>query len=786
MNTAKRICRILLAATFVLLIVSSPLAQTVSAEVNEKVVRVGWYESSFNSKDDEGRRTGYAYEYQQKIASYTGWKYEYVEASWPALMQMLVEGKIDLMSDVSYTPQRAEKMLFSTVPMGEEEYYLFTTPNNADVNTDDYSTFNGKTVGINQGSVQIELFNEWAKNNNLQMTVIELTSSLNDSLAMLASGQIEFYVSPETMQENAYVLPVAKIGSSSFYFSVNQNRPDLLSELNIAMDKIANENPYYNLQLYSKYLHYSKMHRYFSSEELSWLEEHKKIRVGYQDNYLAFCAQDKETGELIGALKDYLKEASTCMENAKVEFETISFPTSEEALAALKRGEIDCMFPANLTDYYGELEGYYITDPLMTTEMSAIIQEGDKDSFFSREKVTVAVNTGNTNYDMFLINHFPNWRPLYFRNSEECLKAISQGKAECLIISNYRYNNLIETCKKLDLTSVPIGIEMDYCYAVNRGDTVLYSILNKMNSSISPLVVTSALASYYRADDFQASFGYFLLENITVILTAAVAVLFLVLFLLQRNVKEKKNVSEKEKLISATQHDELTGLYIRSYFYEYANQIFTENPDVPMDAIVLNINQFHAVNGMNSYEFGDTVLKELGKEILTFLSENGGIATRTEADHFAIYCSQLKNYYDLYNQLQARLDSLSSKNSIQLRMGVMQWQKGVEPKKMIDGAIIACNLARTLYKEPMLVYNDDMREKEVFEQTLLKDLRKGLENEEFQICYQPKFDIQKNPCKLKGAEAHSPKGSSSEESFGTCSPSFPAPYQRTPRCSRSA
>ena len=38
----------------------------------QKVVRVGWYESPFNFSDRFGRRSGYAYECQQKIAAYTG------------------------------------------------------------------------------------------------------------------------------------------------------------------------------------------------------------------------------------------------------------------------------------------------------------------------------------------------------------------------------------------------------------------------------------------------------------------------------------------------------------------------------------------------------------------------------------------------------------------------------------------------------------------------------------------------------------------------------------------
>ena len=93
-------------------------------------VRVGWYDSSFNSMDASGRRSGYAYEYQLKVASYAGWKYEYVSGSWPALMQMLIDGEIDLMSDVSYTPNGKRRCSFRSSAMGTEEYYLFIAPGN--------------------------------------------------------------------------------------------------------------------------------------------------------------------------------------------------------------------------------------------------------------------------------------------------------------------------------------------------------------------------------------------------------------------------------------------------------------------------------------------------------------------------------------------------------------------------------------------------------------------------------------------------------------------------------
>ena len=44
------------------------------AKAEGKLIRVGWYESSFNRTDSFGRRSGYAYEYQMKLAAYTGWR----------------------------------------------------------------------------------------------------------------------------------------------------------------------------------------------------------------------------------------------------------------------------------------------------------------------------------------------------------------------------------------------------------------------------------------------------------------------------------------------------------------------------------------------------------------------------------------------------------------------------------------------------------------------------------------------------------------------------------------
>ena len=179
MRLTKRIFDAVRSTLMLMLAVLAALALPVAAHAQESetIVRVGWYESPFNTTDELGRRSGYAYDYQQKIAAYTGWTYEYVTGSWPELMQMLEEGRIDLMSDVSYTDERAEKMLFSALSMGTEEYYLFTAPGNTEITPEDFSTFDGKKVGANKGSVQITCFQNWAEANGVKAEIVEMTGT---------------------------------------------------------------------------------------------------------------------------------------------------------------------------------------------------------------------------------------------------------------------------------------------------------------------------------------------------------------------------------------------------------------------------------------------------------------------------------------------------------------------------------------------------------------------------------------------------------------------------------
>ena len=212
-------------------------------------------------------------------------------------------------------------------------------------------------------------------------------------------------------------------------------------------------------------------------------------------------------------------------------------------------------------------------------------------------------------------------------------------------------------------------------------------------------------------------------------------------------------LSEGRQLIQAAEFDHLTRLYSRNFFFEYANRIHQYHPNWRMAAVVIDIEQFHSVNALNGREFGDRVLEAIGDGIRAFLAENDGIASRFEADQFGIFCQKQDDYQALLERLQARVSALSKNASIRLRMGVAPWREGVEPVLLFDQARAACNMVRNNYKTHLMVYDEDMHQRELMNQRLLNDLRRAVEERELMVYYQPKYNVQCEPPMLSSAEA---------------------------------
>lgn len=518
-----------------------------------KVVRVGWFDSTFCYYDEFGRRCGVDYEYHQKISAYTGWKYEYVEDSWPNLLQKLKRGEIDLLGDVSYKPEREEYMWFSSLPMGTEAYYIYVAQDNFEISADDLASLNGKRIGVNQDSFQEGLLREWVKTNGIDMTIVPLTDTENESMEKIRRGELDGCASIFSYDFRRDVVPVCGIGSSDYYYAVNKNRTDLLEELNMAMAEIQDEDPNFNEKISKDSIYYKKTIALLTPRQEEWLEHHGAIRIGYRDNYLPFSSIDEETGELTGALKDYLIHAVSSLNSEHLQFETVPYESTEAALAALQAGEIDCVYPVYLSTYDADQRGVMLTEAAMETEMNAIMRFTNRQSLSADSSLTFAVNADMVNIDSFIMDCYPRAARNHYSSIQACYDAVASGEADCVLVSNYRIPSEEEILKKNKLFTVPTGESLSLSFAVRESDRELYAVMNKTALTTKGSVMDAALASYmYREPN--VSLMQFLKEHWIIVLSVLTVLFTIILFLLAQKLKAERLANRQQHLLEEAEH----------------------------------------------------------------------------------------------------------------------------------------------------------------------------------------------------------------------------------------
>jgi EAL domain-containing protein (putative c-di-GMP-specific phosphodiesterase class I)/CheY-like chemotaxis protein len=221
-------------------------------------------------------------------------------------------------------------------------------------------------------------------------------------------------------------------------------------------------------------------------------------------------------------------------------------------------------------------------------------------------------------------------------------------------------------------------------------------------------------------------------------------------------VRHSIQLFENSKIIHATEFDKLTLLYSPEFFFEYASQFDQRFPETVMDALVINFTRFHLLNELKGRNFGDSVLTAIADGIRKALLKTGGIAGRNEADCFYLYIPHADNYNIFLDKITETLSSLLKPSEIRLRLGAYTDTERKFPMiQRFDHAVQACNSLRikTSGSTDICIYDDKMAEKEVFDAHLLQDFEAAIEQKQFKVVYQPKFNITGDKAVLCSAEA---------------------------------
>lgn len=204
-----------------------------------------------------------------------------------------------------------------------------------------------------------------------------------------------------------------------------------------------------------------------------------------------------------------------------------------------------------------------------------------------------------------------------------------------------------------------------------------------------------------------------------------------------------------------TERDQLTGLYNKEFFYRYAAQLDANHPDEPTDAIVLNINHFHIINDRYGKLYGDEVLRQVAGKALEIVERRGGIATRSEADTFLIYCPHVMDYDAFFETVSGNLNQDGQDGSrARLRMGVYaNADKALDIERRFDRAKLAADRVKNSVTNVIGLYDSSMYEEELLSEQLIEDFPTAIREHQFQVYYQPKFDVRPSEPVLASAEA---------------------------------
>jgi len=709
-------------------------------EADETVIRIGYDANSNFIHEENGEYYGYGVEYLEKISEYTGWKYEYInDESWHACMDKLRNGEIDLICTAHYTEERADEFLYADIPLGYESSLLYAKKD-SEISYQDYEAMNGKKVGLLMDSYSALDFEQYAIKEGISYQGIYF----NEESAMVTALQHEEI--DMMVIASRYATPELKLidvsGANAFYCMANSNGATLIGEIEEVLQQIMFDEPVFESKLLERYFSHSSISSLppLTKEELEYIESLGTVKIKMLQNQKPSCYL--EEGETKGIWAEVIRLIAEKSGIDLVLEASDEDEYSEDTYQEYLENGYLLLRTQRAMEFYSGAENAIVSNPVTNVSVAYIKRQ---EAFMEDKYVShvIAMTKDLAYLEPLLLEENPDYEVKYFEDAKSCFEALINKEAGMVIQNSQRASYLMQKPEYSEKLVVVPGIEHgnDVRIVGSNEQEMLINILNKAihhvtDEEIDEIVERELLMNPYPLESDDFIYQYW--EWMVFVAVLLVVGLLIYTVLTQRMANYKVQKKEYELLQKKVQLDEITGLYNRSYFYEVARELIKET-DEEMCIITMDISNFKVVNELYGMNVGDRLLKEIAEQVQKMDKEHHMIPARFMADHY--YMCMPKSEFEQI-EFPKSFHTFLEDMDIRVVYGVflVEDNKEMPINVMCDRAFIAAHDKNYKYVEYIHFYNDSERQQQLVEQQIEHDMEKALEERQFYIVVQPKYD----------------------------------------------
>lgn len=530
-------------------------------QAEEDRIKVGFYDyPHFQEINNDGSYSGYSYDYLQAISQYNGWKYDFITGYTSSeCLQLLKEGKIDLMGTVLKTEERLEIYDFADYSSSVTTSLLVTTATNTNFAYEDFTSFNGMNVGLQKDFSRNKGFLDYANDNNFAVNsqIFDTKEQLNKAFE---ENKIDAALISSSQNDPKYRV-IAKFDPQKTYYVTTKGNSAVLNKLNEALHKIEENYPTLQTELYEKYYNFSSGQiPVFSLQELEYIKNNPSLRVLYDDEWGPYEINKK--GVAHGISIDVMQKIASI---SGLNFQFI--PTLSEAIKINKMNNFEADIVSAISyDYsWANIHNVYISKPYLSVDYVTLYKNENKhdpnyalvkDYYISRLIVEELPKDANITY---------------YNNILDCIEAVNKGSVDYTFLSSYEaeyYQNITNTPKLKTMSLQLPNLELSIGVSKDQ-DRILFSIIEKSLCWLTNLQVKEIINNHINHSE-TITFLSLLYSNpiefitiVGVILLAfviACASLLISNYIRQKNAILERVNSAKTTFFSRISHDMRTPL----------------------------------------------------------------------------------------------------------------------------------------------------------------------------------------------------------------------------------